>query len=110
MSVLLDSVNALKANVEQAHAIFAQLTPLKAVFDVEEKNIAGIDRSKTYFGINADGTATLLSFDPSNGVPKFDSAVPLPDEPVLASALVPAPVSEDIGAPAPMATSVVIAQ
>ena len=86
MSVLLDSVNAMKANVEQAHVVMAQLDPLKAAFDVEEKNIAGIDRSKTYFGVNPDGTATLLSFNPSNGAPKFDLAVPLPDDPV------PAPV------------------
>ena len=110
MSVLLDSVNAMKANVEQAHVIFAQLDPLKAAFDVEEKNIAGIDRSKTYFGVNADGTATLLSFDSANGAPKFDTAVPLPDEPVTVPAPVVAPTAPLLDEPAAVEDPAAVAQ
>jgi hypothetical protein len=74
----------MKANVEKANAIVETLTPLREDFEAEAKNIGGIDRSKLYFGVNGDGTATILSFNPANGAPKFDVALPLPAEPVLA--------------------------
>lgn len=84
---LLDTVNAMKENITKAAAVMAQIQPLHAEFTKESEDIAGIDRTQAYFGVNADGTATILSFDP-NGAPQFLTCQPLPAEAVP----VPAPV------------------
>lgn len=81
---LLDNINAMKVNVGKAEAIITQLTPLKAEFDEQIKSIEGLDKSLAYFGVNEDGTATLLDFDPTNGAPRFNSALPLPVDAALA--------------------------
>lgn len=93
---LLDSVNNMKANIDQANAIFAQLQPMKEAFDVEAKKLEGLDHAKTYFGVNADGTATVIYFNP-DGSPKFQVAEPLP-EPVEAASEVALPMG---GEPVP---------
>lgn len=93
---LLDSVNNMKSNVDQANALIAQLQPMKEAFDVEAKKVEGLDHTKTYFGVNADGTATIIYFNP-DGSPKFQVAEPLP-EPVEASSEVAPPMG---GEPAP---------
>jgi antitoxin (DNA-binding transcriptional repressor) of toxin-antitoxin stability system len=91
---LLETVNAMRDNVTQANAIIAQITPLHAEFQKDLANIAGLDKSKMYFGINEDGTATILDFDPtpgpSFGAPRFNNALPLPAEPVLVAEPEPA--------------------
>lgn len=75
---MLDAVNTMKQNIDQANALVAQLNPLHEAFNAELAKIESLDRSRTYFGVNVDGTATLVSFDPTNGAPKFSTAEPLP--------------------------------
>ena len=77
---LLETVNAMKENIGMANAIVAQLTPLHDAFTAGLKDLDGLDRSQVYFGLNEDGTATLLDFDPSSGSPRFNTALPLPAE------------------------------
>ena len=77
---MLDAVNTMKQNIDQANALVAQLNPLHEAFNAELAKIESLDRSRTYFGVNADGTATLVSFDPTSGAPKFSAAEPLHEE------------------------------
>jgi hypothetical protein len=92
---LLDTVNAMRANITKAEAVIAQIAPLHAEFQEEVKDVAGLDKSKVYFGVNEDGTATLLDFDPTTGAPRFNVATPLPAEAVPAPEPV-APVAENV--------------
>ena len=76
---MLEAINAMRANIDQANALVAQLTPLHEAFEAAAVNIKDLDRSKMYFGVNPDGTATLVKFDPANGAPSFSVAEPLPE-------------------------------
>ncbi len=88
---LLDTVNNMRENITRANAIVAQLNPLHSEFQESLKSIEGLDKTQMYFGVNANGTATILDFDPtpgpSCGAPRFNIAQPLPAE-------APAPVTE----------------
>ena len=83
---LLDTVNEIKDNIGRANSVMEQIAPLHAEFIELKKSIDGLDITQSYFGVNADGTATVLSFDPtpgnSYGAPRFQIALPLPAEPV----------------------------
>lgn len=87
---LLTTVNAMRANIDKANAVVAQLQPLHEEFQTELKDLAGLDRTKMYFGVNEDGTATILDFDQtpgaSFGAPRFNTAEPLPAVETLAVA------------------------
>jgi len=97
---LLDTVNAIKDNIGKANSVMEQIAPLHAEFMEMRKSIDGLDMTQSYFGVNEDGTATVLSFDPtpgnSFGAPRFQIALPLPAE------AVPAPVPENV---APLETT-----
>ena len=77
---LLDAINTMKSNIDQANALVAQLNPLHEAFTVELEKIKDLDRNSVYFGVNADGTATIVKFDAMNSAPSFITALPLPDE------------------------------
>jgi hypothetical protein len=94
---MLSSINAMRSNIDQANALVAQLTPLHEAFDAEAVNIEDLDRSKTYFGVNEDGTATLVRFDPVNGAPSFSAAEPLPEVvEVVGESAVPMSMGADV--------------
>ena len=81
MSHELEAINTLRANVDEANKVFAEIAPLKAVFDAELAKLAHLDRGCVYFGINADGTASVIDFNGQGGAPRFTSALPLPPAP-----------------------------
>lgn len=95
---ILDHINKMKANVEAANALIAQITPLHQEFETEAASLKDLDRSKSYFGINEDGTATVISFDPLNGAPKFTVAQVLPEPTEAAPEAAPEAVEGDSSA------------
>ena len=87
---LLDSVNKMMANVAEATDIMQnKIGKLHAEYSEEEKNLAGLDRKEAYFGVNEDGTATLIEFDPATGAPRFRTVQPLPAEAPAAENVAP---------------------
>ena len=96
---VLNSVNAMRANIEQANLLVAQLTPLHEAYKVSEMDIAHLDRTKKYFGINEDGTATILSFNPTNAAPQFDTALLLKEPEAVVGSSETAIVPLAIGVP-----------
>jgi hypothetical protein len=84
MSHELEIVNALRDNVSAANQIFAQIAPLKDVFDMDIAKLAHLDRNEVYFGVNEDGTATVLDFQGQGGAPRFTRALALPPAPEVA--------------------------
>ena len=78
---LLDSVNKMMANIAEATDITQnKIGKLHAEYSEEEKNLTGLDRKEAYFGVNEDGTATLIEFDQATGAPRFRTVQPLPAE------------------------------
>lgn len=81
MSQELDAINALRENVDAANKVFAEIAPLKQVFDAELAKLAHLDRGLVYFGINEDGTASVIDFNGQGGAPRFTRALPIPPAP-----------------------------
>jgi hypothetical protein len=69
----------MKANVEKATDIMQNTVgKLHAEYEAELPAIAALDRSVAYFGVNEDGTATVIEFDATTGAPRFRTVQPLP--------------------------------
>ncbi len=79
----LDSVNALRVNILAANDLIAQLKAGKEKWDVDLRGVAALDKTKLYFGINEDGTASIIGFDANTGQPDFHMAEPLPVDATL---------------------------
>ena len=87
---LLDSVNKMMANIAEATDITQnKIGKLHAEYSEEEKNLTGLDRKEAYFGVNEDGTATLIEFDQATGAPRFRTVQPLPAEAPAAENVAP---------------------
>ena len=75
---LLETINTMKASVEQAQALIAQTEPFKKQFDELRPQLDVLTKGTNYYGVNPDGSITLVFFDP-NGNPAFNTAIPLPE-------------------------------
>jgi hypothetical protein len=100
---MLDSVNKMKANVEKATDIMQNTVgKLHAEYEEQLPAIAVLDRSAAYFGVNEDGTATLVDFDPQTGAPRFRTVQPLPTEVPVAENVAPLEIAaSDVPTEAP---------
>lgn len=100
---LLDSINKMKANIEAATDIMQNtIGKLHAEYEAELPAVQHLDRKEAYFGVNEDGTATLVDFDPQTGAPRFRTVQPLPAEVPVAENVAPLEIAAtDIPAEAP---------
>jgi hypothetical protein len=100
---LLDSINKMKANIEEAADIMQNMIgKLHAEYDEQLPVIVALDRKETYFGVNPDGTATFVEFDPATGAPRFRTVQPLPAEAPAAENVAPLEIAaSDVPTEAP---------
>ena len=73
----LESVTSMLELAAKGQELATALQPVQKEFLEKAKDLDGLDKSKAYFAVRADGSAVILQFDPQ-GQPGFFSALPLP--------------------------------